>query len=539
MRTILNPILVASALLAPGLALAAPVIGQAANEDCSDLQYADTANGELYALKLTTSAPPAVRDTDWLFDLREKGGLQSNGGTVLAPDNYSIGEAWNVSQADTDVHFVYITYPAAAPGQPAKVFIDSGVRAAFDFQVAAVQQIGNSLPATVDAGIGLTIPGTNTQYGATLRPATAPKMFPVGASPSGSATYGSVNIAFSPLAEVNSNDRVAGVCDIGGVNLNPLDPTRGAIIGYNVYRIPATGTAPPPHSEFDRVARTLSDADGGWVYFLDLRTFNVTLADGTATGNAPSDTAVTDLAGLQNPDGRMYSGDEVLILQDNENRAGVTRTRANELAPMPGVNYWYAVQPVVRGNVSSFPNTLGFTVNDVMQGQHQLDLNGDGSFDAIDLDLNGTADFISFQAEARNGSQDGLGLTAGSMPALSAPMFFNGALALPAFGQVSLSGSLRGNDVNVQFTTGLEKGNVLGYNVYRVTGDQRVRVNEQPILAQGSESNVYSIVDSATRSRGVRSVDYMVEIVYSDGTASTMVGPFAVSLDQQPVRRRR
>ena len=535
MSKILRPILIASALLAPGLALAAPVFGIPAIEDCSDLQYADAANGELYALKMTPSTTD--RNTDWLFDLREKGGLQSNSGTVLAPDNYAVDEAWAVGQGDADVHFIYITYPPTGPGQPAKIFLDSGIRAAFDFRIAAIQSIGNSLPAGRDAGIGLTIPGTATQYTARLN-ASSTKSFPVGATPPGSTTAGSINIAFSPLAEVNPNPAVAGTCEIGGNDFNPLDATRGGIIGYNVYRIPGTAATVPTHANFMTAIASNADADGGWVYFLDLTTFNVALADTTTAGNAPSDGAVTDLAGLQNPDGRMYSGDEVLILQDSENRAGVSRTRAAQLAPVPGQSYWYAVQPVVLGNVSSFA-ALGFTINDTMNGNHQLDLDGDGEMDAVDLDLNGTPDFISPQAETSNGGQNGLGLTAGSIPALSAPMFVDGAAALPAFGQVSLSGSLRGTDVNVQFTTGLEKGNVLGYNVYRMSGDTRVRVNEQPILAQGSESNVYSLVDTATRSRGVRSVDYMVEIVYSDGTASTMVGPFAVSLDQQPARRRR
>jgi hypothetical protein len=119
-------------------------------------------------------------------------------------------------------------------------------------------------------------------------------------------------------------------------------------------------------------------------------------------------------------------------------------------------------------------------------------------------------------------------------------MFVDGAAALPALGQVTLSGSLRGNDVSVQVTTGLERSNVLGYNVYRVSGDSRVRVNEQPILAQGAESKVYTLVDVATHARGARSVDYMVETVFSDGSAPAIAaGPFAVSVDQQPPAPRR
>ena len=543
MRNLIRPILVAGVLLAPAVALGSPATGFIAVPDCTaTVTNIDSANAELYVLQI--SPTPTQRKNDWLWNTEQKTEANSDSQAFLTTGgDWAVG---NVSADNLDDSgFVFVTFAPAIPGGAGELYVDSNDAAAVDWGFTPPQIVGNSLPLLRDAGIGLTIPGTSAQFTATMRPGGPAKSFPIRTTPSGSATAGSANIAFGTIAEVNSNDAVAGVCQIAGNVFNPRDATRGAIIGYNVYRMPGTaGTVPTP-AMFRAAITTTTDVDGGWVYFLDLRTFNVALADtnpGAPGTNAPSDTAATDLAGLQNADGRMYSGDEVVVFQDSANRAGVTRLRAAELAPLPGQSYWYAVQPVVFGDMPGYAN-IGFTSNDFFPGDHRIDLDGNGEFDAVSLNsiagAHNSPEFISPQAELRNGSQDGMGLTNGGLPLLSAPMFLDGASALPAFGQVSLSGGVAGTDVNVQFATGLERGSVLGYNVYRVAGEQRVRVNEQPILAKGGESNVYQLVDGATRNRGTRSVDYMVEIVYSDGTAPTMVGPFTVTVGAQPARRSR
>ncbi len=544
MRNLIRPILVASALLVPAVALGAPATGFPAVPDCTNTaQNIDSANAELYVLKITPTA--SQRKNDWLWNTDQKAEPASDSQALLDTGGFwSSGDVWALAQGGADMAFVFITFAPSGPGEPAELYVDSNDGASVDWGVAPLQRVGDSLPTGRDAGIGLAIPGTASTFTATVRPGVT-KSFPIRTTPSGSATAGSSNIAFGTIAEVNPADAVAGACQIGGNGFNPRDNTRGAIIGYNVYRIPGTAGTVPTRADFQAAVLTDSDADGGWVYFLDLRTFNVTAADtnpGAPGTNAPSDTAPTDLAGLQNPDGRMYSGDEVVIFQDSANRSGVSRVRAAELAPVPGQSYWYAVQPVVFGTMAEY-TASGFTVNDFFNGDHRMDLDGDGEFDAVSLNSvagsHNTPEFISPQAEAENGGQEGMGLTNGGVLLLSAPMFLDGAAALPAFGQVNLSGSVTGNDVNVQFTTGLERGSVLGYNVYRVAGEQRVRVNEQPILAKGGESNVYQLADDATRNRGMRSLDYMVEIVYSDGTPSTMVGPFTVTIGSQPARRSR
>lgn len=540
MRNVIRPILIAGAALLPALAMGTPATGFIAVPDCTGLVVnVDSDDAEMYVIKYASAA--SARTNDLLWDISRKGETVSDSQASLNSAGFwSTGDVWGAPQIASDLAYNFVTF---ANGD---LYVDANDGASVDWLAAAAWRFGNSLPAGRDAGSGLAIPGTSAQFSVVTRTGNPGRMFPVRAQPPGSATAGSINVAFAPFHEVNPME-IAPQCTISASMANPaLSSGLGGIIGYNVYRIPGSAGTVPTRQMFMDAIVTASDADGGWVYFIDLRTFNVALADtnpGSAGTDAPSDLTPTDLAGLQNPDGRMYSGDEVVIFQDSANRAGTLRPRAADLAPTLGASYWYAIQPVILGTMASYASA-DFTVNQRFPGDHRMDLDGDGEFDAVSLDTivgaHNTPEFISPQAEASNGSQAGMGLTNGGLPFLSAPMFIDGASALPATGQVSLSGSVTGNDVNVQFTTGLEQGTVLGYNVYRVAGDQRVRVNEQPILAQGNESNVYALVDVASQSRGgARSIDYMVEIVYADGTAPTMVGPFAVSLDQQPVRRRR
>jgi hypothetical protein len=346
---------------------------------------------------------------------------------------------------------------------------------------------------------------------------------------------------------VNDTGSLTVGCSWGAKSADPLDTTdaparRGVIMGYNVYRVPGTAATVPTPADF-RAALTDANPASGWVGFMDLRTLHQVVADGA--GNPPAGTpspvevsSGTDIAGMQNPNGLAYDADEVLIFQDSSES---TRSRPGgaPLQPNMANDYWYAIQPVMLGKVSDFA-AAGWTPNDFISGDHACDMDGDTVDDSVDLDTTtcvvASVDFISPQNEF---GLDGLGLTNGSNPLLSAPMFFDHLRALPATGGVSVVARPSGSDVSISITTGLEGGSIAGYNVYRQVGEQRVRVNEQPILAQGAESNVYSLVDTAASSaRGPRasSVQYMVETVYSDGTPSTFVGPFTV---EQPTRRRR
>lgn len=532
MRNPVRSIFLAGALMAPALAQGAAVAGYVTDGTCGPFVDLVALGGELYATKISVTATDVPND--FMFDLSapSKGGGVTTGASITPANGWNIDEAWRATQLISDAHFIYITFPPAGPGQPGRLFFDSGSLAInFFFDLGAVREVGNALPAGQGNTSGLTLPSNSS----------ATYTFGGKTFPAGSTTNG-INVMFAPFTEVNNTEAVAGSgCFIGGAV--PLPSSRapasvqeiGAIIGYNVWRIPGTaGTVPTP-ADFKAA---FTSGGGGWQYFMDLQQLRLATADnntGTAGTVSPIELAPNDLAGLQNPDGLVYNGDELLFFQDSPSNRGSARVGGTP--PSTTGSYWYAFQPVIYGRVADFPATLTFGVSGQFAGQHQLDTDGDGSMDTIDLDPpSGTAEFISPQAEA---GFPGLGLTNQGFPLLSSPVFYDGpATTLPAFGQVSLSGAVSGNSVSLQFTTGLEKGTVLGYNVYRLSGDQRVRVNEQPILAQGNESNAYQLVDAAVRGRGVRSMQYSVEIVYADGTAPTMVGPFTVTLDQQPTRRR-
>jgi len=530
----------AGALLLPVTVFGqAAIIGTFADQGCTGA-FADA--GEFYSIKVTNNA--ADQRDDMLFDLRAKGGLQSDSGTAYAGGSWLVGPNWRAPQTGGDVHYVVATYPPTGPGMPGRIAIDSAQISDFDGGLVSFQNVGNSIPTGGPnslASIGVNIPGTSAQFSVQLTP-TVTKSFPSGSTSNG------INIAFAQLVDVNDTGSLTVGCSWGAKVADPLDTTdaparRGVIMGYNVYRIPGTSGSVPTPTDF-RNALTDADPASGWVGFMDVRTLHQSVADGAGAPPAgtPSPVEVSsgaDIAGMQNPNGLPYDADEVLIFQDSANSS---RARPGGAALQPNLanDYWYAIQPVMVGKVSDF-TAAGWTANDFMSGDHACDLDGDGTDDSVDLDTTtctlASVDFISPQNEF---GLDGLGLTNGSNPLLSAPMFFDHTRALPATGGVSVVARNSGSDVSISITTGLESRSIAGYNVYRQVGEERVRVNEQPILAQGAESNVYSLVDTAATqsARGPRatSIQYMVETVYSDGTPSTFAGPFTV---EQPGRRRR
>src|SRR6185369_3287425 len=123
--------------------------------------------------------------------------------------------------------------------------------------------------------------------------------------------------------------------------------------------------------------------------------------------------------GFQNPDGVMFSGDEVLLYQDSSNNRGVARATGTAPDLSGATSYWYAFQPVLRGSVPDYASSGFGPGSALFFGDHRIDLDGDGRPDAVDLDLDGTPDFISPQAEA---GISGLGLTNAHLPLLSAPV---------------------------------------------------------------------------------------------------------------------
>lgn len=545
MRTSLRFLLAASLLAAAAMPAAGQaVFGLGGEEDCTGLVANDPENAMLIGIKVPTSGAC----TDILFDLRQVGGGQAFGETGLAAtDQWSISPNWKVPQVPADVHFVFLIYPPAAGSMANRIIMDSGTINDQYFGVAMRQTVGNSLksayntlPGSNTKGIDLVIPPSGVGYGVKLAGATGAVTagFPRGAN-------GGVEVAFAPLAELNTTEVVSG-CAISGLNPmpnNPADPALdGAIIGYNVYRVNGTAGSPPAATAFYTQSLD-ADPTGGWQYFLPLtQSYNLTAMDNlglaTPTPPAASDNNPNDLGGLQNPDGVNYTGDEVMIYQDSAANRGVARPANQGSAPVPGQGYWYTLQPVACGNVSDYAAPGSFSSANLFNGDHGNSRSSAAAGDdSVDLDLAAPDEFFSPQADF---GLPGLGLMYGGNIVMTQPVF--GMIdPAPTTGGVVLSGSLNGQNVNLQFQSSLETGDVESFIVYRGAGSTRVRVNGQPILAQGNESSVYQLVDAAVEARRVSRggvVDYTVDVVYTDGHTST-VGPFSVTLDRAAGGNRR
>jgi hypothetical protein len=273
--------------------------------------------------------------------------------------------------------------------------------------------------------------------------------------------------------------------------------------------------------------------------------------DGTAGDDTPGapgtpapaeTTGHGDLVGMQNPDSMPVNGDEALLFQDfsggfdASTSAAVPRSMGT--APDSNTDYWYAMQPVVRGDIADWTD---ISLAGSGRGDLTMDWGGAAGADAVDMnpgDSDGP-EFISPQADFGIG---GLGLTSGGSPLISAPVWYDSSVALPALGEVDLAATLRDSKVSIELTTGMQAGNVQGYNVYRVVGDSQVKINDTLIVADGGTGNVYKLTDEATQSgRRTRrgTAQYTVETVYNDGSASTIDGPFTVGVHRSSSRRGR
>lgn len=532
MRFFMAAGLVAAALPASAQGVASS--GIVAVEGCTGAVLPDSENAELYAFKVGLGGSC----TDILFDLRQTGGMafSANTGDDTNP-LYLVDPNWAVAQVGSDVHFIYMVFPPA-PGTIAnRIMVDSGTTNNQDYSAAAIQTVGNSLPSTYAGSNGKNLVLSSAgSYSVVLAGAAPTAGFPRGAN-------GGIEVAFAPISEVNNNDLVGGGCDPAGEYPNPATGSQamdGLIIGYNVYRLNGTPGAPPNAQAFYDASLNANPADG-FQYFMPLTSsYNLSAPDTTNPGPAPNDSIPNDLGGLQNPDGIMYNGDEVMIFQDSASNRGVNRPDVGS-APVVGQGYWYTFQPVVCGDVDDFTSTGFGPGNNQFRGNHAMNLSSlGGAMDAMDLDLDGNAEFFSPQADVNAGT--GLGLTYNGLPVISQPVF--GQMdPLPAHGGLTLSGTLNGTNVQLTFQTTLESGDVESFNVYRGTVAGGMLVNEQPILSQGNEGSVYQLVDDAVQARRISKsgvVQYSVQIRYVDGHTS-VVGPFDVALNsgQAPARRSR
>lgn len=490
--------------------------GAVAGNSCTALVTDNrAAGGELVALKVHNPGGGPDEHTDINWDLSAKGGVQLPGVSVGGA-TYNIAATWKHQPVPPEELFVIVTYPDGT------LALDSSeVRDGAAHGTVLRQRVGDSLPIGIGAGIGLQLPGSaapytiptiNDQHG------TAPASFPYG------SRWG-IEVAFSPIAEVN-NTEISPGCTIGSEIVDP-QAGFGIIVGYNVFRLEGTESVVP----------TAADFVGNWQYYMPYNSFDLAVADTSGVAgpdmngdglpdgdgtDAPSDgNADGDLVGLQNPDGIPHDGDEVLIFQDSAfNPDGTARAWGTGPDRTGTIGYWYAFQPVLfsGGTTVAAFDGLGFTENNLYVGTHAVDLDGNGALDALDLDMDGSVDFYSPQAEV---GVTGYGLTNGGLPLLSAPVF---GRANPAFagGGLALTGRATGTGVQLTVTAPVESSVVAGYNVYRLVGDSRVRINRALILAQGADNASYTVRDTrrlTSAERVAASVGYVVEVVGRGGSS--------------------
>jgi hypothetical protein len=512
------------------LPASAQVVHVATNGCASALNLDVAASGaEIYTLRVSGSNPNSYND--WGFDVRNKSGPTARtqaladvvGRTVTRPAN----DKYFASTSGSDIEYVIITLPPQNPGEATRMIFDSGR--------ADVSGMGAGTWHRVGANMGWTATPTNALARGTR---------------AAGGGFNGAELQFGLFTEVNTTSLAAG-CFIGGAEPRPGAPAGrvpGLIVGYNVFRLQGAAGTPPSLAAFV--------AAGSWQYYVDATTFS-NAADATGLsmpqrpgGTAAGDTAPDDLAGFQNPDvASFYNGDERLFFQDTPFLPnGGSRSFVGGAAPaVENQGYWYAVQPVVSvgpmyTNATAFTG-VGFTNNDTTTffGNHVINVNltGGGTWQGIDLDLDGTPEFLNPQVAA---GIEGLGLTNNSLPLLSQPVFADlSTAALPAGTQVVLTAEQTGSRVNIEFSMGLTAGNVTGFNVFRVADGSREIVNKELIPAQSGEGSVYTVVDDAVgtvrRVRRDATYRYELEIVYADGTTRT-VGPFDVVTPGRETGRR-
>jgi hypothetical protein len=539
-RRVRTPAAIASAAFALISATAAAQFdGSIAYSGCTGLVMDNRADGgEFFVIKTHNAGNGPDQHQDWLFDVTAKGGqrlpLANVGGATWATD-----DTFHLHTTPPEQVFVIVTYPNG------RMAIDSSdTRGGItSLGVVQIQRVGDSLPVGVDNGIGLVLPGSASPYGASIaeRWSGAQAAFPFGTSTG-------IELAFAPIAEINVTDIGGSGCTVGG-EVQDQQARFGIITGYNVYRLEGVAASVPLPADFV----------GAWEYYCPLDSFDLNVADSTGSAGpdingdgwpdgdglpAPGDSRPDDLCGLQNPDGRPYSGDEVLIYQDSALNPDRTARISGTGPDRTGVQgYWYVIQPVVYQGATRLEDYdgLGFSDSDIYIGQHSMDTDADGLADSLDFDLDGLREFYSPQVVI---GQTGLGLTNRGIPVLSAPVFgrINPAIAL---GTPLLAGQVIGSEVQLTFTTGFESAAILGYNVRRAAPDGATGtlVNATgPIFARGGDGNVYQLSDrlqTSTRSRRSARLAYSLEVVMSDGTPGPTFGPFVATGPSAPERRRR
>lgn len=471
-----------------------PNVGQTGDRACGPVDIL-SAGGELYSIKLDGG-----RHDDWQVELEARGGDRIG----LNPGDVD-GDTWQVlsgnftrPESPSQVVFTLITFPDGG------LYVDSGsLEDGFNFMgLARTQLVGNSPDLPGNAGVNVASGRGNT-YTADL--GAGPTEFPKASLSGGDLA---IHVALAPVLELHDELRMG--CTWGGAEPDPTTG-RGLVVGYNIYRLEDDGAA---EATWDEVVR-----HENFVYFADFF-------------DDPGD----DNSTLLDPDRLPYTGDEVVVFTDFA-REPDGSDRAVGTPPEFGRDYWYAWQPVVSGSIEDFANV---SLAGGPRRDYTVDVDGDGTADAVDLDpaFGNGVEFDSPQADFGIG---GLGLTNAAI-GTGAPrpvLWASGSdsmIALPAAGHASLEARRVREGVELLVTTGLEEAELLGFVAWRRQGAQRVRLQDELLVARGGTGNEYRFLDERPgRGGGV----YEVEILTRDGAVDDVLGPVRVPAGPRRPERRR
>ena len=304
------------------------------SDDCVSVPDAEAQGADLFAFKYVGGAGPDV-----LYDTHASGGTALS--ATLTGGSWIIAPNWSLPISGTDGIVAVVTRTGMF-NLDSDTFASGG-----NLDASAVQSVG-----TID-GIAPAVSATSYGWELSFR-------LPLQVTPD---TVTFCAIAGSPAANIH------------------------ALIGFDVYRVPATGPEPP----------LATFRTQGYIGFIDLRTLDMTVPD--ATGFGCSDLATPDETRVHDADGIGDSGDEVVIFHDTSRTpAGVVRARA----PNPAASYWYRVQPVMAGDIGYYRS--GGTSGTLRVRVTVTDRDGDGLRESVDIGQDGRYELI-------DPSGKGLGLT--------------------------------------------------------------------------------------------------------------------------------
>ncbi|MEM7244261.1 MAG: hypothetical protein AAF533_02890 [Acidobacteriota bacterium] len=447
---------------------------------------------ELYAVKLTALGEGT---TDWHWDLTAKGGGRV-GGMAITDFNYQVvGGNFTIDESPFDTMFVVGTAPGLPGSFGCRVLLDASNSADAFMGLTTLQAPGETIDPVFD---GFNGSGVRLMDGQLVIPldrgmGAEPVTTPIGYSRGIEVFFGAL-IDFQPLSYLPMAE-----CAFGGAVEHPTNPGHGIIHGYNIYRREDDGSGPPT---------AWTEAD--WLGYVPHHGFVLT----TPTADPPED----DAARYLDADDVASNGNEYIRFNDTDDPS-VARLSPLE-PPELERTYWYGLQPTVDGDL--FEWSADTEIARVRLGFNPV------SGPNLDLDGDGSPEF--FSPNASIGGLRGLGLTCGGEV---------GVIGVVQGRRNPLSAtdavSMKVEDGAIQLSVDGERADVLGYDVHRVQGARRTRLNDRLIPSLGGGSTVHRLVDVELQRRGRGS--YEVVVHRSDGTREVL-GTFDLVVSRRGSSRR-